>query len=572
MTAVIANNSPTYAYGNVNPFAHFGPLAEPPCVDLPADGLQGPELEKYLNKTLWAAFEQEKERLHWLELWGTGRQPEVRPLKRNTERAVLQRMARTSWLPLAVTTFAQQMIVDGYRKAGEPENYAAAWESWNRNKMGMQQLAINRATMNYGYSYVRVTDAKIETKDQATGRKVTKSMALMRATSPKDCFALYSDPYFDEYPQYVLERLPDRTFRWWLPDGNYIPVKREKNKLTVGAEVGTTYGMPPFVRYVNQIDLHGRCWGDVEPVIDIAARIDKTAFDRLMVQHFNSFKVRWATGLEQADTPEGVEQDKIRIGNEDILIASDVQAKFGTLDETSMEGFISAYKADLETFAAVMQLPPNLMGQVVNVAADALDGARRQTYQRLFEKQTVMGEAHAQVMRLAALIEGRDDDADDFTARVTWQDVEVRSLAQFADAWGKIVTQLGVPKWAAWNKIPGVEQSEVDAWREHVLDDDPTSKYLREVVGKTITDLGVDTATGAPVAPPVNTEIAELQQDTALKTAKMGADATAAAAKVSAAAGRGAQPGNSNGKGGPNNPANQRGTNNKTGQPNPTKS
>ncbi|AER26068.1 portal protein [Mycobacterium phage Skinny] len=514
-------------------------------LEFPAANLSTKGLSEYITKKLYPVFQQERMRLERLELWGTGRQPEVRPLKRNTERAVLQRMARTAWLPLAISTFAQQMVVDGYRKEGDAENYKAAWESWLRNKMSMQQLAINRATMIFGYSFVRVTDGAVEEGGEQGPQK--KSMAVMRAVSPMDFFALYEDAYLDEYPKYGFERLPNGNYRFWLPKGDYYKVTYKDGKFTVGDLVTTPYGVPPFVRYVNQIDLRGRCWGDVEPVIDLAARIDKTAFDRLMVQHFNSFKVRWATGLEQADTPEGVQEDKIRIGNEDILIASDVQAKFGTLDETQMGGFIEAYKADLETFAAVMQLPPNLFGQVVNVTGDALDGARRQTYQRLFEKQTVMSESHGQVMRLAALIEGREDDADDFMARITWQDVEVRSLAQFADAWGKIVTQLGVPKWAAWSKIPGVEQSEVDGWREHALDDDPLSNYLREVVGKTTTDLAMDRKTGDPKAPPVNMEALEMQ------------------AKVKAQQPGGGNPGNRNAKGGSNSTQNQRPVNPKTG-------
>lgn len=472
----------------------FAPEYNPPPVDLPDGPLAGKELETYLTKHVWPAFEMERQRLQRLEMWGTGKQPQVRALKRNTERAVLQRIARNAWIPLMISTFAQQMIVDGYTKEGDPNN-TDGWKTWNRNKMAAQQLSINRATMIYGYAFVRVTEGK-----DADGAV----MAVMRGVDPMDCFALYDD-YVDEYPQYVLERITNTKYKWWLQNGDFIPISRDKGKFVAGEQESTTAGAPPFVRYINQIDLKGRCWGDVEGVIDLAARIDKTVFDRLMVQHFNSFKVRWATGLEQADTVEGVEQDKIRISNEDILVASDVAAKFGTLDETSMEGFISAYHADLETFTALMQLPPNLVGGVINVAADALDGARRQTYQKLFEKQTVMGEAHAQVMRLAALIEGRDEDAKDFFARIHWQDVEVRSLAQFADAWGKIVSQLGVPKWAAWSKIPGVTQTEVEGWRKHTLDTDPFSTYLREVVGVTTTSIGVDPATGKPKPLPVAT-------------------------------------------------------------------
>lgn len=428
-------------------------------------------LTKYLNDTLYPAFDQERQRLRKLEAWANGKQPEVRPLKRNTERQVLQRMARTPWIPLMISTFAQQMIVDGYRSTGQKEN-ARAWETWEFNDMRSQQLSLNRTVSWAGYTYLRVTDGQ--------GPR-GESMAVMRGVAPTRLFALYADPVGDEYPEYALEKRFDGTWRWWFNGEGYHVLSWDGSKFKIVESRSHDYGVNPFVRYVNQIDLEGRTWGDVEPIIDLAARIDKTAFDRLLVQHFNSFKVRWATGLEQAETEDEIAQDKIRIANEDILIASDVQAKFGTLDETSMGGFIEAYKADLDAFAAVNQLPPNLLGQVINVAADALDGARRQTYQKLFEKQTVMGSRHAQALRLAAHIEGREDEANDFSARIHWQDVEVRSLSQFADAWGKIVDQLGVPKWAAWHKIPGVDQSEVAEWEENWDNDDPLTQYLKEL-------------------------------------------------------------------------------------------
>lgn len=442
----------------------------------------GRALLKYLNSELFPAFDQERQRIRKLESWGNGRQPEVRPLKRNTERAILQRLARSPWIPLMVSTFAQQMVVDGYRREGDREN-REAWETWLFNDMPSQQLSINRATMVAGYSYLRVTDGirtdsgLVVPDDEPGGER----MAVMRGVSPARCFALYADPFGDEYPEYVLEKRFDGTWRFWFNGEGYHVLSWDGSKFKITETREHDYGVNPFVRYVNHIDLEGRTWGEVEPVIDLAARLDKTAFDRLLVQHFNSFKVRWATGLEQPDTEEEVAQDKIRIANEDILIASDVQAKFGTLDETSMTGFIDAYKNDLETFIAVTQLPPNLASMVVNVAADALDGARRQTYQKLFEKQTLMGSRHAQALRLAAHIEGREEDANDFSARVHWQDVEVRSLTQFADAWGKIVDQLGVPKWAAWSKIPGVDQSEVQEWQEHWDDQDPLIQYLKEM-------------------------------------------------------------------------------------------
>jgi hypothetical protein len=98
----------------------------------------------------------------------------------------------------------------------------------------------------------------------------------------------------------------------------------------------------------------------------------------------------------------------------------------------------------------------------------------------LLEKQTSMGVSHARMLRLASAIAGDTSAARDFNARISWQDVEVRSLAQAADAYGKIAQQLGVPKEFLWRFIPGFDATDVQEMRDMVLDDDPLTSYLRD--------------------------------------------------------------------------------------------
>ena len=129
----------------------------------------------------------------------------------------------------------------------------------------------------------------------------------------------------------------------------------------------------------------------------------------------------------------------------------------------------------------MQQLPSHLFtGKVINVSAEALAASRAQTTQKLLEKQTSMGVSHARMLRLAAAVAGDSAAAQDFSARVSWQDVEVRSLAQAADAYGKIAQQLGVPKQFLWRFIPGFDATDVQEMREMALDDDPLTKYLRD--------------------------------------------------------------------------------------------
>jgi hypothetical protein len=150
-----------------------------------------------------------------------------------------------------------------------------------------------------------------------------------------------------------------------------------------------------------------------------------------------------------------------------------------------MAPFIAAHESDVESLASMLQLPSHLFtGKVVNVSAEALAASRAQTTQKLLEKQTSMGVSHARMLRLAAAINGDAAAAADFTARVSWQDVEVRSLAQAADAYGKIAQQLGVPKEFLWRFIPGFDASDVQEMREMILDKDSLTTYLRDEFGK----------------------------------------------------------------------------------------
>jgi hypothetical protein len=109
-------------------------------------------------------------------------------------------------------------------------------------------------------------------------------------------------------------------------------------------------------------------------------------------------------------------------------------------------------------------------GQLVNLSADALTEARSMSRLKVQSKQRAMGRSAAQNLRLAAHIEGRADDAADFSLRMQWADIEARSMAQAADALGKIATQLGVPVQMLWELIPGVTKTKVEEWREYAAD------------------------------------------------------------------------------------------------------
>lgn len=428
-----------------------------------------------VHDRLYPMFTTERARLDTIDLWYRWEHEELKlPQRASQEHRWLAELARTPWLGLVVTTVAQAMYVDGYRSPEEREN-GTAWATWEANDYDARQIAIHRAALAYGQAYTKVLPGQ-----DGNGRR-----SVMRGISPRRMITVYADPAEDEWPLYALQA--DRANRntWMLR----LIDEEAEHFVSLGASGDDPEyiearihgaGVTPVVRYANMLDLDGRTDGEVEPFIGVAQRINKTAYDRLLTQHFNSWKVRTVSGIDLAAgtiTPrEGetqeqaearvAEERQIRLRQSDMLTAKDPETKFGSLDETPLDGFVNAYGSDIETLAAVAQVPTTaLTGKVANLSADAIAELRAGLTQKVTERQKLFGKAHAQALRLAAHLEGDEAASNDFRSRVTWQDMHIRSLAQAVDALGKAAQMLGVPPQALWSRIPGVEKADVDEWK-----------------------------------------------------------------------------------------------------------
>jgi hypothetical protein len=452
----------------------------------------GPEAVKKLVKDrLFPLFEAEREKLERIDCWYRWKQEDIPlPRKATMELRALAHLSKVPWLSLVVTACAQSMYVDGYRSKLDPvtsgstedEKVSPPYRTWLANGMDRRQIAIHRAALAYGQAFMTVLPGT----DPLTGEE----RAVMRGVSPRKMVALWEDAAEDDWPQYAMRlierkdsngdclvRVYDDTAVWELA------VEETGTKVTVlGAPQIHSAGVTPVVRYANMLDLEGRASGEVEPLIPIAARINRTAYDRMLTQHFSSWKVRTVSGMAQPDTEEEANRAKLRLRQDDLLVAEDPDTKFGTLDETPLDGFIAAHRHDVETLAAVSQTPTHeLTGQMANLSAEALAAARASLNQKVVERQKSIGASHVQALRLAAALEGHDEYATDFTGRVTWQDMEIRSLSQAVDALGKAAQMLFVPPSALWGRIPGVEKSDVQEWKEIAEKGDPVTKLQAEL-------------------------------------------------------------------------------------------
>jgi hypothetical protein len=446
--------------------------------------------------TLFPAFKAERDRLDRVDRWYRWDHDKPHtPNSANNEYKELRDRAQTPWLGLVVTAVAQTLYVEGYRRATDEDN-ATAWSYWQANGMDARQIPVHRAGLAYGLAYLTVLPGETDRGEP---------IPVMRGVSPRRMTAFYLDPAEDDWPAYALRADPAK-----VKGGKGWKLRVYDDELVHTIYAGAdgdglewiTYdehnvGVCPVVRFSNMLDLEGRADGEVEPFISIAGRIDQTTFDRLIVQRFASWVVRTISGMAPPDRlPEGEteeqwrERNKLRLRVEDILVADDENTKFGSLPASSLDGFISAKDADIRDLAAVTQTPPNhLLGEMVNLSAEALAAAEAGRSRKSDERKHSFGESWEQALRLGAAIMGDEGGARDTEAQVRWKDVESRSLAQVADALGKLAQSLGLPPQMLWERIPDWTQQDTDRAERLLKEGDSVAALMQALTdGQTSTE------------------------------------------------------------------------------------
>src|SRR5699024_11160553 len=115
---------------------------------------------------------------------------------------------------------------------------------------------------------------------------------------------------------------------------------------------------------------------------------------------------------------------------------------------------------------------------------EALAAAEASLNRKILERKASFGESHESLLRLAARIAGNEEGWLDTSAQIHWRDMESRSLAQAADALGKMASQLHVPYELLWEQIPGWTQTDVERARHMVEEEDGIQRLLNALGGE----------------------------------------------------------------------------------------
>lgn len=434
------------------------------------------------------SFVRQRNRVRLLDAWNRGNQGKLQkiagvhddgqpyaPRTATDEYKDLASRAPTPWAGLVVTSLAQTVYVDGVRAPNTKGNLEV-WSTWQENGWDARQIALNRATIAHGLAFGTAFPAR----NPLTGAKTT----LMRGVSAKEMAAFYDEDGDDEWPRFALRAQPLPTPIGGLAGGwtvrlidetatHYLSVRGdgyEERDWTYISYDEHNIGVTPVVRFANRLELDGRATGEIEPIIPLLRRIDQDTFDRLIVQRFGAWKVRYIAGMAAPEGGPAAEAAMaLKLSVQDFLASGDPGTKFGTLDATDLEGFIKSGDTDLRYLAAVSQTPPHhLLGLSANLQAEALAAAEAGLQRKSGDFKTLNGESYEQYLRLVAHVNGNEAEARTFDMQVRWRDTESRSFAQTAQALSVVATGLKVPVEMLWERLPGWTDSDSERAKDLV--------------------------------------------------------------------------------------------------------
>lgn len=421
------------------------------------------------------------------------------PDNADAEFAMIARRSPLNMIPLVVNSVTQACHVDAIRhsKALDATNVDNPTEDglppemvvWQRNRMDARQLPTVQAFVTHGIVYML-------TVRDANGR------ARLECYTAAQACAFYSDPVNDIDPEWGLVI---KKGSWMNIELAYLYTATEWFEIRTGkngyeaTEMGAHgNSVCPLSRAVLHMDLEGNVTGLVEPLIKPQDQINQTSFDELTTQSWGAFKVRTATGMAvpvkrwsrteidaafpeptSTSTPDEIEHWQNRpnpgdpildrdgqeiplpvpMSQKRVLIAEDSDTKFGTLDETPLEPYLTALEKRIKFFAAISQTPPTyFMGEMANLSAEALNAAEISKIRRDNEIKLALGEMYERSLSLAMELEGEADRASDVGTELVWADMGIDSFAATMDGLGKMVEMLQVPPTFAWEMIPGMTQ------------------------------------------------------------------------------------------------------------------
>lgn len=234
-------------------------------------------------------------------------------------------------------------------------------------------------------------------------------------------------------------------------------------------------GEVPIVEIANRARLHGKPQSEIAPVAPLQDGVNTLWAHLFTAADFAALPQRVVLGMDRPtkdiidpETGDIIDVENVPLGQyskDRLLWLSKAGATIGQFSAADLGAYLKVIDQCVRHIAAQTRTPPQyLLGEMANIAADALESAESGLVAKAMDKQLHFGADLREIMRLEALASGDPGRAASLAmGRTVWRDAQFRSVAQYADALTKYKA-IGVPDEALWRMIPGVRPEQVDEW------------------------------------------------------------------------------------------------------------
>ncbi|MEU0670353.1 phage portal protein [Streptomyces lavendulocolor] len=419
---------------------------------------------------LWSELQERRRYVELMRQYYCG----DHPLPSVTEKARtafqrLLRQARSNYVGLIVDATAERMQIDGFRLGDAETGDDEVWRIWQANNLDADSDLIITEAVKTGRAFVLVAPNPADpTTPVVTAEDATQAIVAYRPGSRRERAAGLK-AWTDDWTGLLMATL-------YLPDALYkFQAEKPKQGLqaTIRWAARETKSEPwpapnplrvvPLVEIPNRPDLLGEAHSEIEDVLDIQDRINKTLIDRMMAQEFSAFRQRWATGYELPEDEDGQPIEPFKAAVDRLWVAEDSAVKFGEFSATDLGPYLAAVDADVQHMAARTRTPAQyLLGQLSNVNGETLKATESGLVSKVKQRQRPIGEGKEEAVRL--YLKAAGDDRDLSRIETIWHNPEFRTEGELVDALLKMST-LGVPHEALWERW-GATQTEIAQWSE----------------------------------------------------------------------------------------------------------
>ncbi|WP_141719355.1 MULTISPECIES: phage portal protein [unclassified Streptomyces] len=381
----------------------------------------------------------------------------------------LLRHARSNYVGLVADATSERLQVDGFRLGDGEVGDTEVWRIWQANSMDADSDLLISESVRVGRSFALVAPNPADPSTPLiTGEDATQAIVAYRPGSRRERAAGLKC-WLDDWGGLLMATLflPGAVYKYEAPAPRTGSVGSPK--WTARAVEGEPWPAPnplesvPLIELPNRPDLLGGAHSEVEDVLDIQDRINKTLIDRLMAQEFSAFRQRWATGYELPEDENGQPVEPFRAAVDRLWVAEDSGVEFGEFSATDLTPYLRAVEADVQHMAARTRTPAQyLLGQLSNVNGETLKATESGLVSKVRQRQRPLGEGMEEIARLALRAAG--DTRDLSRIETVWHNPEFRTEGELVDALLKMST-LGVPHEALWERW-GASQTEIAQWSQ----------------------------------------------------------------------------------------------------------